>query len=439
MQKPALEEENRLKIASRRLRGIVATTIAVAAVVVPTIGMQSASAATELTFWSWRTEDKAFYEGQIAKFEAKNPGIKVKFTPYLNTEYNAIVSTALTAGKGPDLLQLRPYGGMANLTDAGNFLAITSKDVPALAKLSPGILAAAQGYKDKKQYGYPYAVSAMGIFYNPDLLAKAGVKALPTNWDQLMNAFKAVKAAGILPLGNAGGNGPALEQLHATVGPTFYGGTTFFNDLVSGKKTFTDKNYVASLKAVKDLAAYMPQGFEGIDYNTARGLFANEKAAFYIGGNYELGYFRSLNPSLSVGWIPSVAKSTGAAKYVSTWGDGAYAINAKTENKSAAIKFLNFLASKDFAQAMVDEIAFIPTAPYVSITDPVVKNINKWRTSLGTPFMNVVGFRFENPTSSSILQPGFRKLITGATTPEQLAKDVQTAVATWYAPQKGKA
>lgn len=439
MQKPALEEENRLKIASRRVRGFVAATIAVAAVVVPTVGMQSASAATELTFWSWRTEDKAFYEGQIAKFEAKNPGIKVKFTPYLNTEYNAIVSTALTAGKGPDLLQLRPYGGMANLTDAGNFLAITTKDVPALGKLSPGILAAAQGYKDKKQYGYPYAVSAMGIFYNPDLLAKAGVKALPTNWDQLINAFKAVKAAGILPLGNAGGNGPALEQLHATVGPTFYGGTTFFNDLVSGKKTFTDKNYVASLKAVKDLAAWMPQGYEGIDYNTARGLFANEKAAFYIGGNYELGYFRTLNPSLSVGWIPSVAKSTGAAKYVSTWGDGAFAINSKTESKSAAIKFLNFLASKDFAQAMVDEIAFIPTAPYVSITDPVVKNINKWRTSLGTPFMNVVGFRYENPTSSSILQPGFQKLITGGTTPEQLAKDVQTAVSSWYAPQKGKA
>lgn len=439
MQKPALEEENRLKIASRRIRGIVAATFAVAAVVVPTVGMQSASAATELTFWSWRTEDKAFYEDQIAKFEAKNPSIKVKFTPYLNTEYNAIVSTALTAGKGPDIIQLRPYGGMANLTDAGNFLAITSKDVPALAKLSPGILAAAQGYKDKKQYGYPYAVSAMGIFYNPDLLEKAGVKALPTNWDQLIKAFKAVKAAGILPLGNAGGNGPALEQLHATVGPTFYGGTTFFNDLVSGKKTFTDKNYIASLKAVKDLAAWMPQGYEGIDYNTARGLFANEKAAFYIGGNYELGYFRSLNPSLSVGWIPSVAKSTGATKYVTTWGDGAFSINAKTENKSAAIKFLNFLASKDFAQAMADEIAFIPTAPYVKITDPVVKNINKWRTSLGTPFVNVVGFRYENPTSSSILQPGFQKLITGATTPEQLAKDVQTAVSSWYGPQKGKA
>ena len=427
-----------MKITSRRLRGLVAAAIAVSAIAVPAISALPASAASELTFWSWRTEDKAFYEGQIAKFEAKNPGITVKFTPYLNTEYNAIVSTALTAGKGPDIIQMRPYGAMANLSDAGNFMQLTVKDVPALAKLQAGVLAGAQGYQDKKQYGYPYAISAMGIFYNPDMLQTAGVKALPTNWNQLINAFKKVKAAGMLPLGNTGGNGPALEQLHAAVGPTFYGGTQFFNDVVAGKKSFTDKAYVASLNAVKALAAYMPQGFEGIDYNTARGLFANEKAAFYIGGNYELGYFRSLNPSLQAGWIPPVAKTSGSPKYVSTWADGAFAINAKTADKAASIKFLNFLASKDFGQAMVDEIAFIPTAPYVKFTDPVVKAINRGRSSLGTPFLNVVGFRYATPTSSNILQPGFQKLITGAMTPEQLAKDVQAAVASWYAPQKGK-
>jgi raffinose/stachyose/melibiose transport system substrate-binding protein len=417
---------------------LVAAALAVSAIAVPVITAAPASANTELTFWSWRTEDKAFYEGQIAKFESRNPGIKVKFTPYLNTEYNAIVSTALTAGKGPDIIQMRPYGGMANLSDAGNFLPLTTRDVPALGRLQAGILAGAQGYKDKRQFGFPYAVSAMGIFYNPEILQDSGVRALPTNWDQLINAFKRVKAKGYLPLGNAGGNGPALEQLHATVGPTFYGGTQFFNDVVAGKKTFTDKAYVASLKAVKDLVAYMPPGFEGIDYNTARGLFANEKAAFYIGGNYELGYFRSLNPSLQAAWIPPVGKSTGATKYVSTWADGAYAINAKTANRAASIRFLNFLASREFGQALVDEIAFIPTAPFVKITDPVVRAINRGRSSLGTPFLNVVGFRFENPTSSMILQPGFQKLIVGAITPEQLAKDVQTAVASWYAPQKGK-
>jgi raffinose/stachyose/melibiose transport system substrate-binding protein len=401
-------------------------------------GVTSASAATELTFWSWRTEDKAFYESQIKLFEAKNPGITVKFTPYLNTEYNAIVSTALTAGKGPDIVQLRPYGAMANLMDAGYFLPLTNSSVPALKKLSPGILAAAQGYKDKKQYGLPYAVSALGVMYNPEILSAAGVKALPQTMSQMVTAFEKVKKAGYLPLGNAGGNGPALEQLHATIGPSYYGGTQFFNDVVAGKKTFTDKGYVASLKAVADLAKYMPANYQGIDYNTARGLFANEKAAFYIGGNYEMGYFRSVNPSINIGWFPAPKANAGAKRYVGTWGDGSYAINSKTTDQAAALKFLNFLGTKEFGQALVDEIAFIPTAPYVKINDQAVKEINRWLRTLGTPFLNVVGFRYENPTSSSILQPGFQKLIVGGTTPEQLAKDVQTAVASWYTPQKGK-
>jgi hypothetical protein len=36
------------------------------------------------------------------------------------------------------------------------------------------------------------------------------------------------------------------------------------------------------------------------------------------------------------------------------------------------------------------------------------------------------------------MQPGFQKVASGATTPEGLAKDIQAAVASWYAPQKGK-
>ncbi len=136
--------------------------------------------------------------------------------------------------------------------------------------------------------------------------------------------------------------------------------------------------------------------------------------------------------------MPAVSKATGSAKYVGTWADGSFGVNAKTEQKAAALKLVNFLATKEFGQAMADEIAFIPTAPLVKITDPVVSKINKYRTAFGTPFLNVVGFRYENPTSSSILQPGFQKLITGATTPAQLAKDVQTAVATWHPGQKGK-
>lgn len=426
-----------MKISQRRVRGLVAAAVAVSVIAGPVIASMPAQAATELTFWSWRPEDKVFYEEQAAIFQAKT-GITVKFTPYVATEYNALLATALTAGSGPDVMQVRPYGGMSNLSDAGNFLALTTKDVPALAKMSAGTLAGVQGYTSKKQYGLPYATSVIGVMYNPDLLKKAGVKALPSTWDSFLRVLDQVKSAGLIPLGNGTGYAPGLEQLHAGIGPTFYGGTQFFNDVVKGTRTFTDKNYVASLQAVKDLVPYMPATPAGVDYNTARGLFANEKAAFYIGGNYEISYFRSLNPSLNVAWMPAPAAAPGAKRYATSWADGGFAINAKTKVKPEAIKFLNFLASKDFNQAAADQLGWISTAPYIKITDPAIAKMSKSLASQGTPFLNVVGFRFGTPTSSVILQPGFQKLTAGTTTAADLAKDVQAAVATWYAPQKGK-
>lgn len=163
-----------MKISQRRVRGLVAAAVAVSVIAGPVIASMPAQAASELTFWSWRTEDKAFYEDQLAIFKEKT-GITVKFTPYVNTEYNAILSTALTAGSGPDVMQIRPYGGMATLSDAGNFLALTTTDVPALKKMSAGTLAGVQGYLSKKQYGLPYATSVIGVMYNPELLKQAGI------------------------------------------------------------------------------------------------------------------------------------------------------------------------------------------------------------------------------------------------------------------------
>jgi raffinose/stachyose/melibiose transport system substrate-binding protein len=305
--------------------------------------------------------------------------------------------------------------------------------------MAPGTLQGTQGYTNKSVFGLPYATSVLGVMYNPDLLKKAGVKALPLTWSTFLAALKTVKAAGYLPLGNGTGYAPGLEQMWGAVGPTFYGGTSFFNDAVAGKRSFTDKNFVASLQAVKDLMAFMPEGAAALDYNTARGLFANEKAAFYIGGNYEISYFRSLNPSLNVGWMPAPAAATGAKKYVTNWTDGGFAINAKTTHKAEALKFLNFLASKDFSQAAADQLGWISTAKYIKATDPAVISMIRAIPTSGTPFLTLVGFRYGTPTSSATMQPGFQKVASGASTPADLAKDIQAAVASWYTPQKGKA
>src|SRR5207302_4719812 len=64
----------------------------------------------QMTFWSWRGEDRAFYEGMIKQFEAQNPGTSIEFQTYKPTEYSTVLSAAMQAGKAPALVHLRAYG-----------------------------------------------------------------------------------------------------------------------------------------------------------------------------------------------------------------------------------------------------------------------------------------------------------------------------------------
>lgn len=424
-----------MKKAHRHIRGLVAAMIAVSAIAVPVVAASSANAAVELSFWSWRPEDTAFWTAQTAKFQEAT-GITVKFTPYVATDYNATLATALTAGKGPDVMQIRAYGGMSALSDAGNFAPLTTKDVPMLAKMAPGTLAGAQGYKDKRQFGIPYSTSVLGVLYNPEILAKAGVAANPTSWASLLSAMDRVKRAGYTALSVGTGYAPGLEQMWAAIAPAFYGGNTFFKSIVAGDTNFNDPAFVRSLKAETELYPYMPAGASGLDYNTQRALFANGKAAFYIGGNYEISYFRSLNPTAPIGWFPAPAATQGGQRYVTNWADGAFAMNAKTPHKAEALKFLNFIASKATMQAGADTLGWIPPVAGIVSTDPVIVAMQRKIPAMGTPFLTLVGFRYGTPTSSSIMQPGFQKVASGAQTVTELAKSIQDGVATWYAPFK---
>ncbi|NKX72512.1 sugar ABC transporter substrate-binding protein, partial [Rhodobacteraceae bacterium R_SAG1] len=52
-----------------------------------------------LTIESWRNDDLTLWQDKIIPaFEAKHPGIKVKFTPSAPAEYNAVLNSKLDAG-----------------------------------------------------------------------------------------------------------------------------------------------------------------------------------------------------------------------------------------------------------------------------------------------------------------------------------------------------
>ena len=186
-------------------------------------GACNLSFATELTFWSWRVEDKAFYEA-IAKDYKAVSGDDIKFSAYKNTEYPAVLSAALAAGSGPDIIHTRAYGGLAALADADYLLPVNKTNVPNLAAFSDSVMLGAVGRKpphDKNTYGVPFATQSLGIFYNKQVLAKAGITAQPKTWDEFKSICKTLKEKKIACIANGSGDAPGLEQMFGVIGPNF--------------------------------------------------------------------------------------------------------------------------------------------------------------------------------------------------------------------------
>ncbi|MDB5529531.1 MAG: extracellular solute-binding protein [Devosia sp.] len=401
--------------------GLVATMIAAPAF------------AQDLTLWSWRQEDKAQYEQFISTFEAANPGITVKFETFEATNYNTILSTALAGGTGPDLMMVRAYGGMEAIASGGYLESISTETVPALAGFAPTAIAAETMRSDSKIYAVPFASQTQLVIYNKGLFDANGITE-PQTWDELIAAAQKLKDAGVIPFANgtatAWQNETVLFDLTSSImGPAFN------DDLLAGKADFTDPRFVEALTKLKEVSAFFPDGFIGLDYPSAQQLFSSGMAAMFAGGSYELATFKTQNPDLDLGVFAAPGKTADDPKLVSIYYDGGYAMNAKGANKEAALKFLNYVASQEFGQAFANSLNNISTIPGVTFDNPLLQEVSELNAS-AIPYIFLVNFRYGEPPGSVLEQQEVAKLLGGQTTPEAAGKAITDGLAVWYEPFK---
>jgi len=387
-------------------------------------------AQTQLNFWSWRTEDVAAYQSFIAAFEAENPDVRVTFTPYLNTEYNTIVSTALQGGGGPDIVHLRAYGGMEPLANAGLIVRLDDK-VEALAGFDPGILLGATNRADGGVYGVPFALQTVKVLYNQDMFERLGLEE-PSTWAEFLALGDALKASGVYALANGASDPWTVETLFGGVAPTFYGCDAFFYDITGGSTDFTDPRFAAALERMVELQPYMADNFMGVGYTDMQTLFAFEQAGMLVGGSYELGNMAQLNPDLRVGSFTVPGDTADAEKCTTFYVDGSYGINANSANQDAALRFIEFLASQEFGQMFTDELQQISAVPGTQPTSPALARMVEQMTDHGTPYLMLTAFRFGQPSGSTLLQNEMQAVLGGDSTIERAVANIQRGVAEWF-------
>jgi len=404
---------------------LIAATLALS--VIGIVGLAQEKVTLEM--WSWRPEDADVYPEILAAFESTHPNIDVVFKPFKNTEYPSVLLTSLEAGEGPDIMQLKSYGGLQVYT---KYLKALDGEIPALEGFTESALSGARGREDNVIYGVPFATQGLGIYYNTKIFEQHGISE-PSTWDEFLAICQELQDNGVMPLANGGKDGWALEVVFAVVGPAFYGATDFYNAVTAGDTTFEDPAFVRALEKTLELKPYMPPGFMGVGYQDQRALFYNEQAAMCLAGAWEIGGFKRENPDLEFGIFAGPPEAEGEIAYVSSFTDGSYGMNKDTSHPAEALEFMTFLTSLEFGQPFTDLLAQLSCVPGVVCSDPQLNTFIELSAN-ATPYITLCGFRWELPSGSVVIQGGLQEMFQGSLSPEEVASQLQEAMEEWYKP-----
>jgi raffinose/stachyose/melibiose transport system substrate-binding protein len=418
-----------------------ATASAPPASAAPVTAAPSAAPAetVQLTLGSWRTEDLAMWQDEILPaFTAKYPNIKVEFRPTNTNEYNAAIQSQIEGGTGPDLITCRPYDVNRSWIEKGFFENLDGSK--ALDAFDPQALDAWRG-ADNAPYCVPVAAVLAGFYYNQDIFAELGLQ-VPTTQDEFLAVLQKVKDSGkyeALALGSAESWQLAYNGWY-NIGPNYWKGEDGRLGLIDGTKKATDPEFVASLAAFNAWKPFLPNGQESLKYADMAQLFALGKAAIIPDGSWDINQLAANGVKVGV-FGPPVAK-TGDQRFLQEMPDMAIGINKASTHKDAAKTFLEWIASNDFLSVYVNKVPgfFAMTKSPVTYTNPTaqafadLKNGAKLtprlgldRLSSGTPPFDDEAWR--------LLQVMFT---TNTMSPDQVAKELQAGLESWYAPQMKK-
>ena len=308
-----------------------------------------------IRFWQFWSDinTKPVIEQIAAEFEAENPGVTIKITDltWANGHDKLVISFA--ANDPPDIMELGS-DWVAEFSSNG-LLAEFESDLP------PNYLYPATW--DGKLYALPWLLDSRLLYFNLDLLKKAGTD-IPTTWPELAEVCE--KIAGLDPdLFGFGCNSAEKHRLYKKYLPFLWsnGGRILDED---GKES-----QLSSPEAIEALEYYLGLCDCGIIESQRRleEYFRDGKIGFVISGGWLLRRLRATPPEFNYELATFFTSRGDTGK--SFFGGEFIAVHSGSDKVDLAKKFAEFLTTKTNAQRLCDAAGFgFPPYPDPDITDP---------------------------------------------------------------------
>jgi len=147
----------------------------------------------------------------VDRFNAAQKRLRVEVTPVLDSQYVTKLATAIRGRRVPDIVDIDDINSMLFIyRDALTDLTPLIGELPYRDALSPGHLRLAT--RNGHQYAVPFLADNSALFYNRELLERAGVDPMSlTGFDSYLDAARKVRRLGGDTYGwSIAGNSPGV-------------------------------------------------------------------------------------------------------------------------------------------------------------------------------------------------------------------------------------
>lgn len=369
-----------------------------------------------LTMGSWRTDDAQQMKVLLAEYNKLVPNVEIKFQPTNPPDYNATLRLQLDSNTGPDLMYARSYDTGKDLFKNGYISDVTN--IPGVLENFTDASLAPWKSEDGRVFAVPFAAVSHVVYYNKDIFKQERL-SIPNTWEEFLVVCNTLKARGYTPLANGvADEWDILETFFFGLIPNYIGGPKGRMMYETGLKKFNNPEIVAAFTAMRNVAQYLPKGFESVTYNDSQILFNTQKAAMFVDGSWSLGVYKDAPFDWSVFAIPA---PKGNETAICFHPDMAITKNTASKHADEARDFLAWIASIEGA-TVASKV--LPVGFFPMINFPIALAHPQANTTLALNEGKKTDARFVWPSMMDLYAPmnqAVIKVLKGEITPNQAA------------------
>ncbi|KKX27070.1 extracellular solute-binding protein [Rhizobium sp. LC145] len=350
--------------------------LAVSALAIATTGTAQAE---DLTVWiisySAESQVKAL-QTAAERFEKSHPDVNVEIVQRGVDEHKTALRVAAGSDKGPDV-----YMSWAGLGLGGEYVkAGLSRDLTPYYsqygwdnRLTAPSLAFASSYGSGK-HGVPFRFSGEGLYYNKAMFEQAGITEEPKSYEELVEAAKKLKEAGIPAFTFGGSVNWHLMRLMDELLETTCGAE--LHDQLKSLQADWSKTECAT-KAFAEMQMwgqnYILSPFMGVDQKQSFTLFLAKRAAMMLEGDWLVSQIKEGGNLDDYGVFPfpnGTGRLYGFAEY--------FYISSKTSKPDLAAEFIDSFTSTEFQTEIAGVFGALSVNKEVKLKDDASAMHKEW-------------------------------------------------------------